>query len=226
MKTKEELLKKYEKEEDIYSIINNNYEKNTLIQCSNGCLLFFDPSSMKDVVGIEKMTYAEYIDTQIITGNNFRGGFSICYFNIPMEFKGKIEKFNKNYVCFKRIYIEGMYSDGTIFESKENHVWMPIVGFENLNKEDNVSFFAEPYRYIKTGKGKTIDFGLRNPTNISKINYYELPSDEELIDQELNLIICETCYLSEQCSRFNCLRNSDEIKKIKKDLKLFLKNGN
>mgnify|MGYP006913689530 FL=1 len=46
-----------------------------------------------------------------------------------------------------------------------------------------------------------IDYGLRNPTGIQKIEAYKLPSDDELIMQEVEQLICETCFLSEQCNR-------------------------
>ena len=45
-----------------------------------------------------------------------------------------------------------------------------------------------------------IDYGLRNPTGIQKIEAYELPSDDALIMQEVKQLICETCFLSEQCN--------------------------
>lgn len=61
-----------------------------------------------------------------------------------------------------------MYPDGMMFGSKEEHVWMNKAGFEKFNVGDSVSFGAEVYRYIKTGNGKLIDYGLRNPTGIKK----------------------------------------------------------
>lgn len=113
---------------------------------------------MKDIVGAEKLTYADYIDTQIQTGTKFRVGFMLCYYEIPLGFKGEVEKFGKDRICFKRIYVDGMHTDGTGFEDKEDHVWMSIQGFEGLVIGDCVSFFAEPYRYLKTSNGKILDF--------------------------------------------------------------------
>ena len=59
--------------------------------------------------------------------------------------------------------------------------------------------FCEVYRYLKTGNGKSINYGLRNPKKILRIDAYEIPSDEELIRQEIEKIVCETCFLREQC---------------------------
>ena len=99
----------------------------------------------------------------------------------------------------------GMYSDGDGFDGKEDHVWMDKTGFEEFNVGDSISFRAEVYRYIKTGNGKLIDYGLRNPIDIKKIEEYQLPSDDELRMQMINQMICETCYLSEHCNRVSCL---------------------
>lgn len=57
---------------------------------------------------------------------------------------------------------------------------------------------------MKKSNGKTIDYGLRNPTNIKKIDSYTLPSDKELMAQEIDRIFCEACYLSEQCNQEIC----------------------
>lgn len=152
------------------------------------------------------MSYDEYLDVQLASlGHSHRSGFANGIFNYLLEFKGRIEKVKPKHICFKRIFISGMYSDGMMFEDKEDHVWMDKSGFEEYNAGDSVSFGAEVYRYVKTGNGKLIDYGLHNPTGIQKIEAYELPSDDELIMQEVEQLICETCFLSEQCNRNYCM---------------------
>jgi hypothetical protein len=187
MKTKEELLKKYEGTE-FYDCINAHYGSKVLFRDFDCGLLNFDENAMKDIVGAEKLTYPDFIDIQIQTGKNYRGGFMLCYTYCPMEFKGEVEKFGKGRICFSRIFIDGMYPDGVSFEDKEEHVWMSIEGFEDLKVGDRISFFAEPYRYIKTGDGKMHDFGLRKPTQIKKIEKYDLPTDDDLLMQNINQI--------------------------------------
>lgn len=76
---------------------------------------------------------------------------------------------------------------------------------------------AEVYLYLKTSNGKKIDYGLRNPEGIKKIEPYELPSDDELLMQSINSIICETCFYGEQCSGY-CLRNKNELSILRKDM--------
>ena len=49
MKTKEELLKKYEGNEDFYGVINAHYGSNTSFQLENGGLLTFNKDAMKDI---------------------------------------------------------------------------------------------------------------------------------------------------------------------------------
>lgn len=68
-------------------------------------------------------------------------------------------------------------------------VWMDKCGFESFKVDDCVEFSAEVYRYVKTGDGKLIDYSLRNPEGIKRIESYQLPSDDELMKQEIDWII-------------------------------------
>lgn len=170
-----------------------------------GGIIDFDPDKQKDLVGGDKLTYDEYLDLQLITCESkekARGSFALCYYYIPLEFDGQIEKITNRAICFKRIFVSGMYDDGMCFDGKEDHVWMPKEGFEDYKVGDCLTFFAEVYRYVKTGNGKRIDFALRNPQRIKKIDSYELPTDDELMLQSIDAIICETCYLNEHCSGY------------------------
>lgn len=132
--------------------------------------------------------------------------FERCYHSIPLEFKGKIQKKNDKYICFEKIYISGMYSDGTMYDGKEDHVWMELTGFESYHVGDAVSFGAEVYRYVKTSHGKSLDYGLRNPQGIRKIESYDLPSDEELRIQALKALRCEMCDMADFCNHTFCYR--------------------
>lgn len=98
---------------------------------------------------------------------------------------------------------------GEYFDGKEDHVWMSKEGFGDCQVGDCFSFFAEVYRYLKTSNGKMIDFGLRNPDNIKKIESYELPSDDELLMQSIDQIICETCMFRDHCYGGMCIANRE-----------------
>ena len=175
-----------------------NYRAKVAVQDEKG-IIDYDPDKIKEVVGGEKLSYDEYIAIQKQSEGKVRGAFQLCYYTHALGFRGQIERYTKTKICFKRIYVEGMYPDGICFEGKEDHVWMDLKGFEQFKPGDSVSFWAEIYRYLKTGEGKIIDFGLRNPEGIKKTESYELPSDERLIKQNLELIVCETCMLSDSC---------------------------
>lgn len=196
------LIAKYPDEESLLALYYG--EKDRVLD--EGGIILFDPASQHNVVGAEKFSYNDYLDVQFASlGKKHRPYFAGCFFNAVMShFKGQIEEVNPKHICFKRIFISGMYTDGTMFDGKEDHVWMDKSGFEEYNVGDSVSFGAEVYRYVKTGNGKLIDYGLRNPTGIQKIEAYELPSDDELIMQEVEQLICETCFLSERCNRNYC----------------------
>lgn len=186
-----------------------------------GGFIDFDPDKQKDLVGGDEITYDEYLDLQMMAcqkKENIRWDIALCYYCIPLEFVGKIERISKKAICFSRIYVSGMYPDGNCFEGKEDHVWIEKKGLEEYAVGDCLSFFAEPYRYIKTGNGKEMDFGLRNPKNVKKIEKYELPSDDALMLQSINRIICESCYLNEQCSGGCCIRNKKEIWPLKNSI--------
>ena len=204
---------------DYYKEIKKaNYGQNVCTMVEGGSI-DFDPKKCKEVVGAEQMTYDEYLDVQFASLDKTRGGFACCFYNFTMGFKGHIERFAKGRVCFNAIYLEGMYPDGEMFEDKEDHVWMDITGFEDFQVGDSVSFWAEVYRYVKTGNGKLIDFGLRKPEEIKKITSYELPSDEELLNQEIRLMLCDVCFYGEQCNRTFCLCDQKELRQLKKDIK-------
>lgn len=86
MKTKEELLKKYEGTE-FYEVIKAHYGSKELFQHYDGGLLNFN-DAMKDIEGADKLTYPEFIDIQIQTGKDYRGAFMLCYYYDLIEVKG------------------------------------------------------------------------------------------------------------------------------------------
>ena len=192
------------------------YKSNAVITSSCGTINF-SIENFREVVGAEKISYDEYLEIQRQSGKKVRHPFDRCYFAIPISFKGEIGRKNSRKICFKRIYVEGMYFDGQMFEGKEDHVWMDLKGFEQFDTGDSVLFSAEIYRYLKTGNGKIIDYGLKNPEKIKNIEKYELPTDEKLERQAIEQIVCETCILSEQCHGI-CLLPKGEKKKRVDDL--------
>lgn len=216
LKNAASLIAKYPNEE---SLLKHHYGEKECVLTEGGVILF-DPVSRNKLVGAEKYSYDEYLDVQFASlGKKHRAYFADCFFNVGGScFKGQIEKIKENYICFKRILFSGTYTDGTMFDGKEDHVWMDKTGFEEYNIGDCVLFGAEVYRYIKTGDGKLIDYGLRNPIDIKKIEDYKLPTDDELIAQEVDQLICETCFLREHCDYNNCLMNRKQKRSLKEEM--------
>lgn len=222
MKKASALIQKHPDKKELFAA---HYGQKIMVNTYDG-IIDFEPQGYCDVVGADKFTYDDYIDVQIRSFHKTRDWFATCYYNFPLGFKGCIEKKTKENVCFERIMVEGMYPDGICFEGKEEHVWMDIAGFEECQTGDCVSFHAEVYRYVKTSNGRQIDFSLRNPAGIKKIEAYELPSDDDLLEQAVTEIICETCYLSEHCNRNICLLPKGTKKERKNQMTALLKSHN
>ena len=212
------IMKKYRDDPDLQSFLAANYGDKIIAMTEQGTV-DFNPNGMLDIESKHEISYDEYLDLQIQSWGKQRTWFAMCYYNLPSQFMGKIEKKTGRKICFHRIFVTGMYPDDcSFFDGKEDHVWMDAAGFEEYNEGDSVSFFAEIYRYIKTGNGKVLDYSLRNPANIERIDSYKLPSDNEIIRQSVNQIICDTCYLSERCNRMYCLRDSSETKSLRSQM--------
>lgn len=194
------------------------YGTNVVVQSEWG-IIDFNPEGMKDVVGGEKLTYDEYLDIMKKSGHQCRHYFELCYYDcFEMDFKGQIEKKSKDNICFKRIFVSGMYSDGTFLDGKEDHVWMSKEGFKGYEIGDCLSFTAEIYRYLKTSNGKLIDFALRNPDDVCKIESYKVPSDEDLLIQNIDQMICEVCIFNEHCYMGMCIANNGWREEMRKTL--------
>lgn len=210
-KLSEEELKEWQEEKKAH------YGRDTITSTGNG-YIDFSKRSYEEIETRIPLTYDDFLDLQRLTISNCRHGFERCYYDsFGTMFRGQIEKITKDNICFKRIYIEGNCFNLEGFEGKEDHVWMRRKGFEGFKVGDYVSFLAEPYRYVRTSNGKSIDFGIKNPDMIEKVEPYELPSDEKLLEQEIDALICETCLFREHCYGF-CIANEAEKKRLKKEL--------
>lgn len=92
---------------DYYEEIKKaNYGQNVCMMMEGGSI-DFNPKKRKEVIGAERMTYDEYLDIQFASLGKTRGRFASCFYNFAMGFKGRIERFAKNRICFKAIYLEG-----------------------------------------------------------------------------------------------------------------------
>ena len=184
------------------------YGKDMLVITEFG-LVDFSRKGMDNIIG-GRLTYDEFLDAQFAARNEVRTWFQTCFYEAwGSNFKGRIESERKGRICFTRIYVSGCYSDGNGFEGREDHVWMDKAGFESYGVGDCVSFSAEVYRYIKTRNGKVLNYGLRNPEFIERVPGYEVPSDDDLLRQSIDQMICEVCMFNEHCYLGMCIANKE-----------------
>lgn len=111
-------------------------------------------------------------------------------------------------------------------ERKKEH-WSQnvIVDAQEWGIRHCLEFFAETYRYLKMSNGKQIDFGLRNPSGIKKVDSYKLPSDDDLLRQSVNQIICETCMFRDHCYGGMCMANKEWLDGMRKPMFDAVKGG-
>ena len=89
--------------------------------------------------------------------------------------------------------------------------------------KEKKTMFGWIFRDFKTGNGKVLDYSLKNPQDIERIGSYQLPSDDDLANQSINEIICETCFLSDHCNRTYCMRNQEELQVLREQMSDLLK---
>lgn len=226
MNNNEEIISSMDEEEKFMQIQEKAWEElkkacygeNCCVQTEWG-IINFSSDGMNDIEGGKKLTYDDYLDVMKESCNKVRHYFELCYYAcIYYDFKGQIEKKSKKNICFKRIFINGMYSNGDFVDGKEDHVWMDKKDFEQYEIGDCLSFTAEIYRYLKTGNGKVIDFALRNPKDIQKIDPYQLPSDYELLMQTIDQLVCESCMFYENCYMGMCMADSKWCKIMRQQM--------
>ncbi len=197
-----------------------NYGKDICINYGNGIIDFLK-ESMNDVKNGQFSSYDEYLDVQQKSCGHVRRYFEMCYYGrFDCEFLGRIEKIDNGNVLFSRIMLDGLYDDGTGFYGKEDHVWMSNEDFKDFSCGECLRFAAEVYRYMKHGNGgKLIDYALISPRNIRRIDKYAVPTDEELVDQQIQQLVCETCIRHDHCNMGMCIRNQEEREERVKTLK-------
>lgn len=193
-----------------------HYQQKYSITYGQG-MIDFAPESMDDVRGDSFRSYDEYLDVQKNSCGQARRYFELAYYEpaMDMHFRGTIDRVDveKAKIVFKRIAISGIYRDGIGFYGKEDHVWMDLAGFEAFQAGDSAEFFADVYRYMRHGNGKLIDYALENPCDIKKIDGYQVPTDQDLVDQQIRQLVCETCRYYDNCFFGNCIADPDKVQK-------------
>lgn len=205
-------------EDERWTIAKEALYRRPIVAITEWGLINFDPEAQKTLSGGETLTYDDYLNLMRKSGNSVRRDFEKAYYDASWcSFKGRVERINqkKGTVCFERIFVSAEYIDGDGFFGKEDHVWMDLSPFLPCKKGDCFSFLADIYRYVKTGNGKMIDYGLRDPKDIRRIDEYELPSDDQLRLQAADEIICsDLCMYNKHCNGF-CIANQEWLESMR-----------
>lgn len=200
-------------EDERWAIAKKELYQQPIVAITEWGLIDFNPETQKTLSHGENITYDDYLDLMRKSGHSVRQDFEKVYYDASWcSFKGRVERINQKQgtICFERIFIDAEYSDGDGFFGKEDHVWMDLSAFLPCKQGDCFSFIADVYRYVKTGNGKMIDFGLRDPQGIHRIDEYELPSDDQLRLQTIDEIICNgLCMYNKHCNGVVCIANEE-----------------
>ena len=100
--------------------------------------------------------------------------------------------------------------------------WCSFKGrVERINQKKGTVCFERIFisaRLQAPGNGKMIDFGLRDPKDIRRIDEYELPSNDQLRLQAVDEIICsDLCMYNKHCNGF-CIANQEWRESIRSTL--------
>ena len=115
MKKAASLIKKFPDEECLFGTYYGEKE----LVCTYDGTIDFDPEGYKSVVGADRFTYDEYLEVQIKSFHKTRDWFETCFHNIPLGFKGCIEKNTGKRI--RRTEEDGMKEN----RMRKNGFWRP-----------------------------------------------------------------------------------------------------
>lgn len=138
------------------------------------------------------------------------------------DYYAKVVKIDDKSCVLKNVWIDGMRHDGMSFNGSEDHINLTKakdiaeIKKHNIHINDKIRFKATVYEYTRKDGSK--DFSLKDIENIYRIEDYKIPTREELIDEQIWNLVCETCLFNEKCCGL-CLADESEMKKRFKILK-------
>lgn len=140
----------------------------------------------------------QYLQWYYMEGGNIQ---SFAIFNAHVH-----KKENGN-IVLTRVLVAFKDKAGDTIYGKEDHVWIPecpAAVSVKLAEGDNISFKAQVYAYKRTDG--SVDYSLKNLTEITKVNSYFVPTEQALIKMHADRISLKTNDLSLSCQM-------EEIKK-------------
>lgn len=94
----------------LYDLVRT--KKETIVELEYGRAVDYSEQFFQAVKNKKNLSHEDIINIQKSSVGKVKGGFQKAYYNIGLSYKGQIEKKNDKYICFQRIFIEGMYPDG------------------------------------------------------------------------------------------------------------------
>jgi hypothetical protein len=128
----------------------------------------------------------------------------------------KVVSIDENQAVLKNVVVDGIRHDGIGFMGSEDHVNIinkkdiKTLKEKNLHPGHKICFMAQSYEYKR--KDGSVDFSLCDISDIEIVDDYDIPTKEELIDEQIKNLVCEVCIFNEHCYCGMCVANPDEVK--------------
>lgn len=156
--------------------------------------------NQQNIANVEKMQQREYLKIE-----NFGKYFA------------KVVSIEENRIVLKNVVIDGIRHYGIGFIGSEDHVnIVETKDVKTLTDKDvhpgyKICFTAQPYGY--TRKDGSVDISLCDISDVEFVDNYHIPTKDELIDEQIQNLVCEVCIFNENCCGGMCIANQEERKK-------------
>ena len=127
----------------------------------------------------------------------------------------KVVSIEENQAVLKNVVIDGIRHDGMGFMGSEDHVNIfntkdiKILKEKDLQPGCKICFMAQSYEYER--KDGSSDFSLCNISDIEIIDDYDIPTKEELINEQIRNLVCEVCLYDDSCDCGVCMADKNEV---------------
>lgn len=127
----------------------------------------------------------------------------------------KVVSIEENQAVLKNVVIDGIRHDGMGFMGSEDHVNIfntkdiKRLKEKNLQPGYKICLRAQSYEYER--KDGSSDFSLYNISDIEIIDDYDIPTKEELIDEQIRNLVCEVCLYDDSCDCGVCMADKNEV---------------
>lgn len=127
-----------------------------------------------------------------------------------------VASIDDSHVVLKKVVVDGIRHDGIGFMGSEDHVNIfdakdiKTLMEKDLHPGDKICFAAQTKEYER--KDGSVDFSFCDISDVEVVDNYDIPTKEELIDEQIRNLVCEVCIFNEHCYCRMCVANDDEAK--------------